>query len=172
MEKKIIRLLQYRRHELMNQLQIIQGYIQINKLELAIDKIGEIVESYEQERRLFHLDIPKFTWWLFTFSLDKNLFPLKYEILNFSQGIEHLDHTILSKSKEMIEQLCNSVNHKQISEGKVKLIEREENMTIQIELLGDFSLLQKRQFNVKTVSYTIENNKITATHSVALHKKV
>lgn len=172
MEKKVIRLLQYRRHELMNQLQIIQGYIQINKLELAIDKIGEIVESYEQERRLFHLDIPKFTWWLFTFTLDKNWFPLTYEILNFSQTIEHLDHTILSKSEEMFERLFNCVNHKQISEGKIKLIEQGENMTIQIELLGDFSLLQKRQFNVKTVSYTIENNKMTAIHSVALHKKV
>ncbi|HEY4601178.1 MAG TPA: Spo0B domain-containing protein [Cerasibacillus sp.] len=172
MEQKIIQFIQYRRHELMNQLQMIQGYIQLKKLDLAIDKIGEVVEDYEQERRLFYLRIPKFTWWLFTLPLEENWYPLTYEISNFSQTIEHLDETILLKSQEIIGKLLTCIHHTQVSEGKINLIEDGEDMIIHVDLHGDFSLLKERHFDMQEVSYTVKKDKMTAIYSVALHKKV
>ncbi|MDY0408573.1 Spo0B domain-containing protein [Paracerasibacillus soli] len=52
----VLRLVQGFRHDLMNQLQIMQGYATMGQSEKVQQKIDNLVQMYIEERKLFQLN--------------------------------------------------------------------------------------------------------------------
>lgn len=63
-EQDVIQLLRYYQHDLLNELQIIQGYASMNKIDKVKEKIAACVDVYNKERQLMYLNSPKFALWL------------------------------------------------------------------------------------------------------------
>ncbi|WP_170138766.1 Spo0B domain-containing protein [Oceanobacillus chungangensis] len=79
-EKEVVEVLQFYRHDVMNDLQIISGYISMGKLEKVEKKFGELFSFYEEERKLMSIKAPKFILWLIRFNNLYNNFRLTYNI--------------------------------------------------------------------------------------------
>lgn len=55
-DKEIITLLRHKRHDWMNQIQLLQGYASLGKQERLLDQIDDIKEEAENERRILNSD--------------------------------------------------------------------------------------------------------------------
>ena len=72
-EELAIQIIQRYRHDVLNHLQLVSGYLTIQKPEKAEEKVNEWIQMIEDERKLTNLDTPKFTLWIFQYSdLYKN----------------------------------------------------------------------------------------------------
>lgn len=93
-EKLDLNFLQFDRHQLMNQLQLISGYLQMNRPESAKESLNKLIDRFHQERKLLQLNLPKFTYWLLMYNKGNPMFRLHYKI-DVQQSIEKLDERLL-----------------------------------------------------------------------------
>ncbi|WP_052360667.1 Spo0B domain-containing protein [Oceanobacillus manasiensis] len=100
-EKDVILLLQHYRHDLMNHLQIIHGYLSMNKTDRVESKVQESLEYYNEERKLMHLQGTLLTLWVIQFSSYYNDFRLTYQI--------HTENKKIMQSDEQLVRICNRV---------------------------------------------------------------
>lgn len=60
-EKKLMDYIHLYQHDLMNHLQLVKGYAQLQDLAQMNVALSDIIGKYEQERKLIHLHLPEFT---------------------------------------------------------------------------------------------------------------
>lgn len=102
-ETTFIKLIQYYRHDLMNHLQVISGYLSMNKKQKANEKIHEVIASFYKEQKLFQLQAPKLTIWLLQFNHTNENIRITYDIDMAKMDINKLDTLLV--------QLCNHWVH-------------------------------------------------------------
>src|SRR5690625_449462 len=62
------------RHDLMNDLQLIQGYASMGKNDKSNEKLKQFIHKLNMERQLQTLDAPEFTLWLIKLKLfERNI---------------------------------------------------------------------------------------------------
>lgn len=94
-ENDFVRLLQFDRHDLMNDLQVIQGYLSIDKIEMVKDKIDHMISNHHKERKLIHLNAPHFTFLMLQVNhLHQNI-RLDYEIDLKEMSLQVLDKKLV-----------------------------------------------------------------------------
>ncbi|WP_067727287.1 Spo0B domain-containing protein [Oceanobacillus damuensis] len=94
MSTEIVQMLQHYRHDLMNRLQIVQGYLSMGKAEKAEEKLNEALHYYNEERKLMSLNVPEFMLWILKFNSNFNNFRLNYTIQAVNKNM-HLSDSIL-----------------------------------------------------------------------------
>ncbi|MFK2824517.1 Spo0B C-terminal domain-containing protein [Bacillus sp. B190/17] len=92
----IIRALQHVRHDWMNHIQLIKGYIALGKTEEAERTIEQIVMQAKQEAHLCSLPLPELVKLLVTFNWDQHSFQLEYEVLDKNIRTETNDEQLVS----------------------------------------------------------------------------
>lgn len=173
-KQDFMELLQFKRHELMNHLQMIQGYIHLDKKDAALEKVSAIVHEENQERKLIHLNIPTFTWWLLLLPLKYPNLRLKYEIQSQSKELSDIDRVLYKYCKQIMETATKLFNESQSYEMKLQLLEGETSeTTTNIAFFGDFGHLSKREFRENDITYRLneDKDKMKAIFTVA-NKKV
>ncbi|MGG3738495.1 Spo0B domain-containing protein [Aeribacillus pallidus] len=82
MDKKwtIVEVLRHARHDWLNQLQLIQGYITLNKLDRVKELINEIVARAQEDSKLSNLQLPRVAERLITHNWEPHAFQISYEI--------------------------------------------------------------------------------------------
>ncbi|WP_049663430.1 Spo0B C-terminal domain-containing protein [Bacillus sp. FJAT-27231] len=80
----IIRALQHARHDWMNHIQLIKGYIALGKTEEAERVIEQTVMQAKQEAHLCNLALPELAKLLITFNWEAHAFQLEYEVMDMS----------------------------------------------------------------------------------------
>ncbi|MUV39509.1 Sporulation initiation phosphotransferase [Lentibacillus sp. JNUCC-1] len=78
--KEVIDTLTHYRHDLLNQLQVIHGYLGMGKPDKAEEKLSAYTSQLDQERRLMHLGLPDFALWVIRFNMEQTHFRLTYKI--------------------------------------------------------------------------------------------
>ncbi|WP_229740772.1 Spo0B domain-containing protein [Ornithinibacillus halotolerans] len=156
--KDIIQLLRLQRHDLMNDLQIVHGYLSMGKTEKVKTKLNEIIDGFNQERFLMNINCPHFALWLiqvnlehkhiqFTYSIhteNRNLHDYDLMLTNIGQTVIEIiiedDLDIVTGSLELRESkdsidLVIIINDQTIdyNKWKYKLSEKLENVLIQAE---------------------------------------
>lgn len=93
--QQIIQLLQKRRHNDLNELQLIKAYGEMGKLEQLKVKLAEVSEKIMLEQRLFNLSIPKFTMFIIQFNHKFSHARLTYDIHIDQASLAHVEDKLL-----------------------------------------------------------------------------
>ncbi|GAB3802033.1 Spo0B domain-containing protein [Virgibacillus kimchii] len=124
-DAEVVKLLQQYRHDLMNHLQIVQGYISMNNREKAEKKLKETIRHYENERKLMNLKVPAFTLWLMQVNNLFNHIKLEYHVLT-EKKLYHVDHDLVSKGNKIISAINNTYNKEELLEISMEIKDAED----------------------------------------------
>lgn len=81
MEKdKVVELLQYRRHDLVNDMQVIDGYARMNRMDKVLEKLDAFMITIENEQKLHMSAAPSFILWTELFRMKYENFQLSYTV--------------------------------------------------------------------------------------------
>lgn len=86
--EEVIQLLQKRRHDDLNELQLIKAYFTMEKYEQLNVKLDDSIQKIMLEQKLFSLSVPKFSLFIMQFNYKHSNARLTYDI--------HIDYTNLS----------------------------------------------------------------------------
>ena len=93
-ERSILEILSQNRHDWLNQIQLIKGYLELERPERALYVIEDIIIQTHQESLLSRLDLPEFSEWLLTHSWNQPLLQIEFEILMQDGGYSCNDKAI------------------------------------------------------------------------------
>lgn len=79
-ERDIVELLRYSRHDWLNHIQLIKGYLSMGKLDRVREIIDQIVEESEQAAKLSNLNLPLFAALFLTYNWKNPRVYLSYRI--------------------------------------------------------------------------------------------
>lgn len=87
----VIQAMRHARHDWMNQIQLIKGFMALGKLEDAERIIETAILQARQEAHLCNLRLPNFAEKLLTFNWEERSFQLEYEVLDHETSVNIQD---------------------------------------------------------------------------------
>lgn len=99
-----IRALELYHHDLMNDLQIIDGYVKMNSLTDVQNYMEKWLDEAYQEQKLFRLNVPKLALFFIQFNHFYEKIRLTYNI-DIAQKLTLLDEPLYNKSMLIIEEI-------------------------------------------------------------------
>lgn len=157
-ENDVLQLIKYYRHQFMNDLQIIQGYLNIKKLNKVESKINEYIDDYSNERKLMDAQAPYLTLWILQFNiLHKNL-RLTYDI-NTNKKLQTVDQKIMKK--------CQYIINKVIELGSMNEL---YEVDIQINSTANSTIHMRLSIDGKIEQYAYFKQQIEKMHSLTINK--
>src|SRR5690625_252128 len=97
-EKDVIDILQRYRHDILNHLQIISGYAEMNRLDDVKRNLNEWSSQLDIERKLFRLKAPKFIMFLLQFAQSYKNLRLAYSI-HTAKNLVTIDSLLYEQTK-------------------------------------------------------------------------
>lgn len=158
-ENDVLQLIKYYRHQFMNDLQIIQGYLNINKLDKVESKINEYIVDYSKELELIDSQTPNFTLWILQFNAIHKNIRLTYEI-NTNKKLHIIDHKLMNKCQFVISKVLELGSTDELYEVHIQ-IHSIAVSTIQVKLCVDGEMEQYDYFKqeIEKMSSLIVNKK-------------
>ncbi|MET3682535.1 stage 0 sporulation protein B (sporulation initiation phosphotransferase) [Alkalibacillus flavidus] len=98
------------RHDLMNDLQIVQGYASMGKHDKSTEKVNALIERLKQERLLQTLNCDAFVYWLLSTSLTEHDLNLTFSVDTPLTDVSALDELLTHDGQMIVEQLEAVVN--------------------------------------------------------------
>ncbi|HEY9577618.1 MAG TPA: Spo0B C-terminal domain-containing protein [Pseudobacillus sp.] len=132
----IIRALQHARHDWMNHIQLIKGYIALGKTEEAERVIEQVVMQAKQEAHLCNLSLPEFSKMLITFNWEVHAFQLEYEVLDTNIRIGEDDHYLASWMSSLFCLIENNIETYAANHLYLSMEEAEEGIRFFFEFSG------------------------------------
>ncbi|WP_158234673.1 Spo0B domain-containing protein [Lentibacillus sediminis] len=159
-ETEVLKLLTYYRHDLMNQLQVVQGYAMMGKMEKTQAKLHDVISHYQEERQLMALKAPAFILWLLQFNHNSQNLRLDYHIRT-EKNLQAQDQELLEKCQLVTRYFHKALDPEDIHEGMLTLRDipgtEEIEVLLSIEGHGDFPVdLEVLQQNNIQVNVTEE----------------
>lgn len=137
-EKKVMELLRYYRHDIMNDLQVVHAYAKLEKVDKVQEKIAGYMIHFDEERKLMSLHAPNLALWLIPFNSIHPNFRLTYTIRSEGLDISDLDQKFVGDCLFCIEWLEKITDEKELYEGVFvfEYLPHIEQIQIQISLYG------------------------------------
>lgn len=101
--KETINLFDHRRHDQMNDLQLLLSYTAMGKIDRVEKILREKVNEANQERKLSNLNIPETALWVMSFNWNHDDIRLAYEIKLEKTDLSAYDDQIKRTSQRVIE---------------------------------------------------------------------
>lgn len=137
-EELAIQIIQRYRHDVLNHLQLVSGYLTIQKPEKAEEKVNEWIQMIEDERKLTNLDTPKFTLWIFQFSdLYKN-FSLTYDIQLENKSYHVYDQFLYRYSCTVMDLMNDMIHPSEVYPIMLQLKETTDALHMIMNVEGEF----------------------------------
>ena len=154
-EKQAIKLIQRLRHDWMNELQLILGYIQLGKQDKAEEKIHEIIEKAGQNRALDRLLIPKTTIFLHLLNAEYTHFQWEWHVDTDSiKGDTYPDDDQLKQQLSQIyEKLQPHFINYEVYHAKLSLQLKQEQWKYQITIKEALDNTDSLVENLKRLPY-------------------
>jgi stage 0 sporulation protein B (sporulation initiation phosphotransferase) len=133
--EKEIELLSSARHEYLNDLQLIKGYLFLKKPGKAEEIIGRVTEKLHHQARLARLHIPECAVYLMDYGWSSHEFSLSYEVIGPERDLSFYDEELTTVYQELfaiIEQYASP-----IADNTVRIVfNTESSLRIQIYFDG------------------------------------
>ncbi|GLO66701.1 MULTISPECIES: Spo0B domain-containing protein [Oceanobacillus] len=125
MTEDVLHIIQHYRHDLMNRLQLVSGYLSMGKVEKAEDKLNEAIAYYEEERKLMQLKAPSLMLWILEFEQYYRSYSMSYFIEATSTTYNHPidDQWIVSKCNQIMHVLQNHLYSDSMYEVEIRIID-------------------------------------------------
>ncbi|MCP3030445.1 Spo0B domain-containing protein [Halobacillus sp. A1] len=128
-ENEVLHLLQHKRHDWMNQIQLVQGYASMGKMERVKEQLRRIIDESEHERRLMNSSAVHFALWLITFNSRHSYYRLAY-VINNDVDLSRHDEQLVAYANQTIKAMDEFNVHEELYEGTLQLSDNEENAGI------------------------------------------
>jgi stage 0 sporulation protein B (sporulation initiation phosphotransferase) len=122
----MIKILRHVRHDMLNDIQLLKGYMSLNQLDKVNDLMDKITIEARAEGRLFNLKLEAFAEMLLTYNWEKHPIVLEYEVVEEPRNLSTYDEPITNWTKSLLAMLEANINPMY-----------EHNITISIELDGE-----------------------------------
>ncbi|RWZ59950.1 sporulation initiation phosphotransferase [Halobacillus fulvus] len=119
-DQELVLLLRHKRHDWMNQIQLIQGYASLNKQDRVLEQLENLKEEAEEERKLLNCGAGSFIVWLETFNWKHDQLRIQYYFKEEIDLSRH-DRIVTAYGKRLIEILEDHGAEGELYEGKVHL---------------------------------------------------
>lgn len=147
--KSLLKTISLHRHNFMNDLQLLLGYMQLHKFDKAQEFAENMKERAMQEGTLFHLGLPKLTLFLYHLQADHRKFVLDLELqpgLVLDQLLPDAD-----ACGQLIERLARMLceharpNHEHANELSIEMYQEDRLLLVHFIFNGQCDLMGLRQ---------------------------
>ncbi|MEW9675889.1 Spo0B domain-containing protein [Lentibacillus sp. L22] len=138
-EREMVELLRLYRHDLMNDLQIVQGYASMEKMDKVKQKLASLMNYFNEERKLMRLDMPKFTLWLICFNSVHTNIRLSYHINMNPINLQAIDQTLVEECQSVVEMVKRLGNDMEMYKGILDLNCTDTTLKVTFSLEGNFT---------------------------------
>lgn len=153
--KDVIQLLRLQRHDLMNDLQIVHGYLSMGKTDKVKLKVNEIIQEFQKERLLMNLNCPNFALWLIQVNWFHNNIRFTYDIHTITRDLSKYDSVLASIGNTVLESLNKAFKEETaLVEGTIEIIDRESEIDFITTIHGQ--TINYKEFE-NEVHSTLEN---------------
>ncbi|MEL3974529.1 Spo0B C-terminal domain-containing protein [Rossellomorea oryzaecorticis] len=105
----ILDALRHARHDWMNDLQLIKGNLELNRIERARQVIDTMVITAQNESKLSNLKLPSLAEWILTYNWSTHMVKLEFEVGQTGSTDRLDDEKLVFLCKEMLELLESNV---------------------------------------------------------------
>lgn len=159
-EKDAMLILQRYRHDILNELQLVSGYLQLGNAKKAEELLQNFFEHMQEERKLTQLQIPAFSLWLIEFNHTHPRYQLTYEV--WADGNwEPLDRILLEKANAIIGLLDRNLTDGEVYSIHICLKEEKSDPFVkmmEVSMKGpDIDKLKLEEMKDIAVSYREES---------------
>ncbi|MBP1947665.1 Spo0B domain-containing protein [Virgibacillus litoralis] len=157
-EKDVIKVLRHYRHDLLNHLQIIQGYLSMGKTDKVESKVKEYLQLLDEERKLVNLNAPLFALSLIQFDSLHSNFRLTYHIHTNKKDLQYLDEVMESSLNQLMSQIKNTSDETELYEMHLQMYEVSSSSMIELKLTvnGNLPSIEKLMKNIESMGQGIE----------------
>lgn len=140
-EEDVIRLLQYYQHDLMNNLQVVQGYLSMDQLNIAKDKMDDFVDQFSEERLLMKINAPQFILWVLQFNHQQHQMRLTYQINDKMLNLQAIDEPLVKQCKWLTEQVLKHGKSTELYQIHLKIQQQTDaKVAFEMSVIGEFDL--------------------------------
>ncbi len=158
-----LKMLQYYRHDLLNEIQLLHGYLQIGNIEQVDQMMASLISNLNEESKLLNLDSRKLILWVIMFNHAHTQIRLTYSI-NTDSSIKHLDSLIVKDLEKYINVIEKAIKNSDFYTIHLNLYTFEDNLGIKLRIKdadeSDLYNCLKGISLVNQMKVTISNNDI------------
>lgn len=149
--KDVIQLLRLQRHDLMNDLQIVHGYLSMDKTEKVKKKVNEIIEAFNRERKLMNINCPEFALLLIQSKWLYNNVQITYDIHTEKSNLQAFDESLTIIGKSVLE----AISTNELAVVALELVIKDNNTAVEVEFSLEKANIDEKIFREK-VSVVLE----------------
>ncbi|ASK63075.1 hypothetical protein CFK37_13425 [Virgibacillus phasianinus] len=173
-EKEVMELLRYYRHDVMNDLQIVQAYTSMGKLEKVEEKLADYLSRFDEERKLMNLNAPNLALWLIPFNSIHPNFRFTYTILGEKINLADIDGKLTTNCEYCIRHLEKITSETELYEGEVVLeyFPDLNQVKVRLSLDGSFHDINNDSKRInKNITQQQSGNHVTLTVIIPRNRK-
>lgn len=109
-EQDILRALQQYRHDVANHLQLISGYLSMNRPDKVNENVSNWITQLENERNLFNLNLPDLTVWLLHHHVNFPHLRLTYDVSITKDQFTIYDNRLVTRLESLFKNISEWVD--------------------------------------------------------------
>ena len=138
-EQEMIDLLRHYRHDWLNELQLLIGYVQMGKIDKVEEKLKENVSSAQEERMLSNLNVPKTALWMISFNWRYDNFRIKYNVGTLNKDISEKDKELHNLLEALMQLLTQYGEIMELYQGNINIFQEQELVKCMVSFVGTFN---------------------------------
>ncbi|HLR08322.1 MAG TPA: Spo0B domain-containing protein [Bacillota bacterium] len=151
-DSDILAILRQYRHDLMNHLQIIQGYATLGQVDKVKQKIDEYVKELNKERKLVNLNAPSFALWLIQFNGIHTNIQLTYDIHIDYANLESIDVPLTNQCDRVMALVKKHIEQNVFYEGTLTvMLTAADDLECRIAFQGHFTCPERLENHLQTI---------------------
>jgi|GEM_PF-1171442 len=155
-EQELLLILQKYRHDVVNHIQLIHGYLTMDRPDRAKEKLDDWIELCEQERRLSSLRAPGFALWVIRFDSLYNRLRLEYHIHIGNMDLSAHDYEIRRLCEQILELILKSGPPEVLHEVTLSIEEEGDSIAFELSVTGPFNDLPTFKETLKKLETPFE----------------
>lgn len=141
-KQSVVKLLQHYHHDLMNDLQIIHGYLSMDRIDTVKAKADGLITQLNEERKLLNSGATDFILWVINFNSESVNVRLTYEIKVANNSLGIMDRWLVSHCNHVIDWITKYGIETELYEITIRLAEdldsNSSNIVLSISVNGSF----------------------------------
>src|SRR5690625_1952293 len=154
---EVISLLQHYRHDLMNQVQVIKGYLSMKKYNQVNNKLNEMIEEFERDRKLMGLNVSSFALWLIRFNSLHNNIRVTYNIHTI-ESVEEFDKELVYQCQQFINTIETATLVSELCHDTIDLDKNIKNIELIISIRGYFNDIYEIEAKLNMLGKQLDSN--------------
>lgn len=155
-EWNVLNLLRHSRHDWLNHLQLINGYLSMGRVDKVEKLVEDIVNKAKNESHMSHLNMDKVAEKLLTFNWEPHSFRISFEVMTCESDWSQVEGTVYP-FLEMLLQLLDTYAVYGEDQHAMIMISDIESKAIEVDFQGALTLTGDFEHKVRTVEKKYEH---------------